>query len=156
MNIAYYRLLALALAGILDRIFGDPRVAWHPICLIGNLIAFLEKILRKIFPKTNKGELVAGVAEVILVCLLSGGIPYLILHFLYGVSAWAGFALETFWCYQLLATKSLKTESMKVYDRLKNGTLDVNSMKDKLDVFLLAERITEEEYNELLALMQEN
>ena len=35
-----------------------------------------------------------------------------------------GFALETFWCYQLLATKSLKTESMKVYDRLKNGTLD--------------------------------
>ena len=62
--------------------------------------------------------------EVILVCLLSGGIPFLILHILYGISVWAGFALETFWCYQLLATKSLKTESMKVYDRLKNGTLD--------------------------------
>ena len=28
-----------------------------------------------------------------------------------------------------------------ILNRLKNGTLDVNSMKDKLDVFLLAERI---------------
>ena len=120
----YYSMTALAAGFILDLIIGDPRWLYHPVCLIGNLIAFLEKILRKIFPKTNKGELVAGVAEVILVCLLSGGIPYLILHFLYGVSTWAGFALETFWCYQLLATKSLKTESMKVYDRLKNGTLD--------------------------------
>lgn len=82
------------------------------------------KILRKIFPKTDKGELAAGTVEVILVCLLSGGIPFLILHILYGISVWVGFALETFWCYQLLATKSLKTESMKVYDRLKNGTLD--------------------------------
>ena len=80
--------------------------------------------MRKIFPKTDKGELAAGTVEVILVCLLSGGIPFLILHILYGISVWAGFALETFWCYQLLATKSLKTESMKVYDRLKNGTLE--------------------------------
>ena len=66
------------------------------------------KILRKIFPKTDKGELAAGTVEVILVCLLSGGIPFLMLHILYGISVWAGFALETFWCYQLLATKSLK------------------------------------------------
>ena len=115
---------ALAAGFILDLMIGDPRWLYHPVCLIGNLIAFLEKILRKIFPKTGKGELAAGTVEVILVCLLSGGIPFLILHILYGISVWAGFALETFWCYQLLATKSLKTESMKVYDRLKNGTLE--------------------------------
>ena len=120
----YYSMAALGAGFILDLIIGDPRWLYHPVCLIGNLIAFLEKILRKIFPKTNKGELAAGIVEVILVCLFSGGIPYLILHFLYGVSVWAGLVLETFWCYQLLATKSLKTESMKVYDRLKNGTLD--------------------------------
>ena len=35
-----------------------------------------------------------------------------------------GIRTGNLWCYQLLATKSLKTESMKVYDRLKNGTLD--------------------------------
>ena len=119
-----WTLLAVVLGFLMDLCFGDPRWLYHPVCLIGNLIAFLEKILRKIFPKTDKGELAAGTVEVILVCLLSGGIPFLMLHILYGISVWAGFALETFWCYQLLATKSLKTESMKVYDRLKNGTLD--------------------------------
>ena len=59
----------------------------------------------KDFSENDKGELAAGTVEVILVCLLSGGIPFLILHILYGISVWAGFALETFWCYQLLATK---------------------------------------------------
>ena len=119
-----YSLLALILGFVLDLLIGDPRWLYHPVCVIGNLITVLEKAIRKIFPKTDKGELAAGIVEVIFVCLLSGGIPFLILHILYGISVWAGFALETFWCYQLLATKSLKTESMKVYDRLKNGTLD--------------------------------
>ena len=120
----YYSIYALAAGFILDLIIGDPRWLYHPVCVIGNLIALLEKITSEIFPKTDKGELVAGTVEVILVCLFSGGIPFLILHFLYGISAWAGLALETFWCYQLLATKSLKTESMKVYEQTENGTLD--------------------------------
>lgn len=73
----YYSMAALGAGFILDLIIGDPRWLYHPVCLIGNLIAFLEKILRKIFPKTNKGELAAGIVGVILVCLFSGGIPYL-------------------------------------------------------------------------------
>lgn len=120
----YYSMPALAAGFILDLMIGDPRWLYHPVCLIGNLIAFLEKILRKIFPKTDKGELAAGIVEVILVCLLSGGIPFLILHILYGISVWAGFALETFWCYQLLAGKCLKDESRKVYVQLVNHNLE--------------------------------
>ena len=61
---------------------------------------------------------------VVLVCLFSGGVPLLVLHYLYRYLPVAGFVLEVFWCYQLLATRSLKDESMKVYDRLKNGTLE--------------------------------
>ena len=49
---------------------------------------------------------------------------YAVLQLLYGWQFLAGFVLETFWCGQLLATRSLKDESMKVYDRLKNGTID--------------------------------
>ena len=86
----HYSMPALAAGFILDLMIGDPRWLYHPVCLIGNLIAFLEKILRKIFPKTDKGELAAGTVEVILVCLLSGGIPFLILHILYGISVWGG------------------------------------------------------------------
>lgn len=37
----------------------------------------------------------------------------------------------------------------------KNGTLNVEEMSEKLDVFLLNNRITEEEYNELMAMMSD-
>ena len=59
-----WTLLAVVLGFLMDLCFGDPRWLYHPVCLIGNLIAFLEKILRKIFPKTDKGELAAGTVEV--------------------------------------------------------------------------------------------
>lgn len=119
-----YHTIALAAGYLLDLLIGDPRWLYHPVCLIGNLIALLEKGIRKIFPKTKKGELSGGFLEVVLVCLLSLGIPCAALSVLYRYLPLAGLALETFWCYQLLATKSLKDESMKVYDRLKNGTIE--------------------------------
>lgn len=119
-----YRISALIAGFLLDLIFGDPRWLYHPICLIGNGIAFLEKRIRKIFPKTEKGELAGGFVEVLLVCLLTFTVPFLILHFLYRTVPTAAFLLETFWCYQLFAAKSLKAESWKVYDRVKNGTIE--------------------------------
>ena len=118
------KILALPAGFVLDLIFGDPRWLYHPVCLIGKLISLLEKGSRRIFPKSQKGELAGGCLEVLLVCGLCFLVPFGILHVLYGWQPWLGFLLETFWCYQLLATKSLKTESMKVYDRLVNGTLE--------------------------------
>ena len=119
-----YTIAAFAAGFILDLIFGDPRWLYHPVCLIGNAIAFLEKRIRKIFPKTEKGELLGGAFEVLLISLFSWGVPFLILYGLNRVCVPAAFLLETFWCYQLLATKSLKTESMKVYEALKKGSLE--------------------------------
>ncbi len=119
-----YHTIALAAGYLLDLLIGDPRWLYHPVCLIGNLITLLEKGIRKIFPKTEKGELFGGFLEVILVCLISLGVPCAVLSMLYRYMPLAGLVLETFWCYQLLATKSLKDESMKVYDRLKNGTIE--------------------------------
>ena len=119
-----YHTIALTAGFLLDLIFGDPRWLYHPVCLIGNLISVLEKGIRRIFPKTNAGELAGGVLETILVCLFSFGVPAVILSLLYGHFPVAGVILETFWCYQLLATRSLKDESMKVYDRLVNGTIE--------------------------------
>jgi len=119
-----YHTIALAAGYLLDLLIGDPRWLYHPVCLIGNLIALLEKGIRKILPKTEKGELSGGFLEVLLVCLISLGVPCAVLSVLYRYLPLAGLALETFWCYQLLATKSLKDESMKVYDRLKNGTIE--------------------------------
>ena len=62
-------LAALIVGYGLDLLLGDPSFLYHPIRVIGNLIALLEKWLRKVFPKTPKGELAGGVFLVILVCL---------------------------------------------------------------------------------------
>ena len=118
------RLLTLPAGFIFDLLMGDPRWLYHPVCLIGNLISILEKGIRKVFPKTDKGERAGGILEVVFVCLITFFIPYGVIYLLYKWNFWLGFALETFWCGQLLATKSLKVESMKVYDRLKNGTIE--------------------------------
>ena len=119
-----YHTIALAAGFLLDLIFGDPRWLYHPVCFIGKLISALEKLIRKVFPKTRKGELAGGFMETFLVCCFSFGVPAVLLYLLYQYQPVAGVILETFWCYQLLATRSLKDESMKVYDRLKNGTLE--------------------------------
>ena len=92
-----YHTIALAAGYLLDLLIGDPRWLYHPVCLIGNLIALLEKGIRKILPKTEKGELSGGFLEVVLVCLISLGVPCAVLSVLYRYLPLAGLALETFW-----------------------------------------------------------
>ena len=118
------RLFALLLGFLLDLLLGDPRWLPHPIRAIGALIAGLEKVLRKIFPKNRSGQLAGGVALVILVLVLSGGFTLLVLWLCGKVGLWLRFLAETILCFQLLATRSLKGESMKVYKALKAGDLE--------------------------------
>lgn len=116
--------IALIMGFLIDLLFGDPRWLYHPVRIIGNGISFLEKYLRKLFPKTEKGERTAGLLLVILICFFSGMIPFLILYGAYKINTLAGIIIETFFCYQMLAVKSLKQESMKVYQELKKGDLE--------------------------------
>ena len=118
------RLFALLLGFLLDLLLGDPRWLPHPIRAIGALIAGLEKVLRKIFPKNRSGQLAGGVALVILVLVLSGGFTLLVLWLCGKMGLWIRFLAETILCFQLLATRSLKGESMKVYKALKAGDLE--------------------------------
>lgn len=136
--------IALAAGFLIDLTVGDPRWLYHPVCLIGKWIAVLEQGIRKLFPKTDRGELAGGCLEVFLICVLSFGIPFAVLHILYRYIPWAGLALETFWCYQLLATRSLKDESMKVYDRLQHGTLKEARYAVSMIVGRDTENLTEE------------
>lgn len=119
-----YHTIALAAGLILDLIFGDPRWLYHPVCLIGKLISSFEKGIRKVFPKTEKGELAGGLVEVILICVITLLVPGICFVFSVYSSSGLRCAFETFWCYQLLATRSLRDESMKVYDALKKGTIE--------------------------------
>lgn len=116
--------IALLLGFFIDLFLGDPRWLYHPVRIIGKGISFFEKHLRNLFPKTEKGEGKAGLMLVILICLLSGLIPFSILYIAYKIHTAIGIVIETFFCYQMLAVKSLKQESMKVYKELKNGDLE--------------------------------
>lgn len=60
-------LLALLAGFLLDLLIGDPHFLYHPVRLVGALISFLEKVIRKIFPKTEKGELAGGTLMAVLV-----------------------------------------------------------------------------------------
>lgn len=115
---------ALVLGFLMDLLVGDPRWLYHPVCIIGNAISLLEKGLRAMFPRTPAGEQAAGLLLVVLILTGSGGIPWLLLRLAFSLHTAAGIGLEAFFCYQMLAVRSLKTESMKVYTALKSGTLD--------------------------------
>ena len=117
----HYTGIALAAGFLLDLAIGDPRWLYHPVRLIGKLIDRLEKNIRKVFPKTPGGELTGGIFLVIGIVLVTVGVTAGILHMAYGLHAAAGFALESFMCYQMLAVRSLKDESMLVYDALTSG-----------------------------------
>lgn len=109
---------ALLFGFILDMLLGDPRSLPHLIRGIGGLIGYLERLLRRALPRSSRGELWAGGILVLLVVLICGGLPALLLGGLYRLRPWAGLLLESLICWQLLATRSLKQESMKVYDAL--------------------------------------
>ena len=115
------KILCVCLIGmILDWIFGDPVWLYHPVRIIGKWISFLEKILRKFAGDQEGNEkklLIAGGILWILVILASAAVPMGILYLAEKLSPCAAFVLECFWCYQLLAARSLGKESKKVYKK---------------------------------------
>ncbi|MHB8064579.1 MAG: adenosylcobinamide-phosphate synthase CbiB [Ruminiclostridium sp.] len=118
-------LIAVALGFILDLIFGDPHWLPHPIRLIGFLISKGEIIIRKAFPKTKNGELIGGLFLAAAIIAISFFVPFWIIYFAGKINIYLKIAVHSIFCYQILATKSLKTESMRVYHQLvKNDILN--------------------------------
>ena len=127
MSCSLYFLLslcALVTGFMIDLIIGDPHGLPHPVVLIGKMISLLEKGLRRVFPKTPAGETLAGGILWVIVCLISTAIPLALLVFCYRVSIWLGLGVESIMCWQILATKSLKVESMKVNAALRSGDIE--------------------------------
>lgn len=119
---------AIVLGFILDCIFGDPHGLPHPVIFIGKLISGTEKVLRKAFPASPKGELMAGGILAVFVPAAAFGVSYGILTLCGMVSFWLRLCVETLFCYQIFAAKSLKDESMRVYRYVKAGDIE-NSRK---------------------------
>ena len=74
----------------------------------------------------------------------SSFVPWLILYLAYGFRTWLGVALESFMCYQLLAARSLRDESKKVYDALQTGDIEKSRYAVSMIVGRDTQNLTEE------------
>ena len=121
------RILYAALCGFaLDLLLGDP--AWltpvHPVVLMGRAITALEKLLRALFPKTDRGEEAAGALMALLMSAGTFILCKLIVKLLNGLYPPLSFALEVIWCWQALAVRDLKVEAMRVQKALETEGLE--------------------------------
>ena len=80
----------------------------------------------------------------LVVVTVSTGVPAVILSVAYKYFWQLGLALESFWCYQILATKSLKVESDRVYIALKDKGLEAGRKAVSMIVGRDTENLTAE------------
>ena len=118
-----YHAIAFFLGFLLDLILGDPYFLPHPIRLIGTLIAGLEKrLLEPTNPKdrirNEKREVRRGAVLVAVVTTITVIVSAVVLIGAYLIHLYLGVFVEAVMTYQILATKCLKVESMKVYKSL--------------------------------------
>ena len=122
-----YHIAAMLAGFLMDLLFGDPYWLPHPIRLIGNWISFLEKRLlgSKTEEKhtTPEQEQRRGMLLVLAVLSSTVFVTAVLLLGAYRLHPYLGVVIESIMTYQILATKCLKVESMKVYQELKKGDI---------------------------------
>lgn len=115
-----YHITAMVAGFLLDFLLGDPYWLPHPIRAIGSLIGWLEHKWNHPEEKNSR----KGTVMVLLVLAVTGSVTFLLWAGAYRVHPLLGVMVESIMTYQILATKCLKTESMKVYDALQKQDLE--------------------------------
>lgn len=115
-----YHITAMVAGFLLDFLLGDPYWLPHPIRAIGSLIGWLEHKWNHPEEKNSR----KGTIMVLLVLAVTGSVTFLLWAGAYRVHPLLGVMVESIMTYQILATKCLKTESMKVYDALQKQDLE--------------------------------
>ena len=116
--------VAGALSFCLDLLLGDPGWIPHPVVWMGRAISGLEERLRRIFPKTARGEWAAGALLAILLPAGTLALTFSVLWLAGQIHPGLRFFLEVFWGWQALAVRGLGKESSRVYRALREGTLE--------------------------------
>lgn len=114
----------IPIAFIADLIFGDPSIIPHPVVIIGKIIPFFEKKLRRFFPNTDKGEYYAGVIMAIIIMGASFTVSLLISVLFFKISPFLFGLVQAWWCWQCIAIKDLNKETANIYRTLKEGSIE--------------------------------
>lgn len=124
------RVFIICVGFLLDILFGDPYWLWHPVRFVGRLITMSENFFRKVFQiqedkeADKKKKRLTGVLLAVAVIGISLLVQCGLLLIAGTIHKYCRIGLECFWCYQFLAIKSLKTESMKVYKALEKEDIE--------------------------------
>lgn len=125
-----YHIFAFIAGFVLDLLIGDPHFIPHPVRLIGSLISFLDKRLNcdvKYNSSENEANLTKykrGVLLAFTVIFATFAVSVIILVAAYSINLYAGVIVEAVMTWQILATKCLRVESMRVYDALRTDGVD--------------------------------
>ena len=125
-----YHIIAFIAGFVLDLLIGDPHFIPHPVRLIGSLISFLDKRLNsdvKYNSSENEANLTKykrGVLLVFTVIFATFAVSVIILVAAYSINLYAGVIAEAVMTWQILATKCLRVESMRVYDALRTDGVE--------------------------------
>ena len=96
----------------IDCVLGDPHSLPHPVVLIGKTISALECVLRRIFPKTPRGERAAGAVLWGIVSFLAAAVPALLLCLCGRVSPWLRLAGDA-WYHGVLHKKEYIGDALR-------------------------------------------
>lgn len=120
-----YHIFAFIAGFVLDLLIGDPHFIPHPVRLIGSLISFLDKRLNSDAGynssenEANLSKYKKGMLLAFTVIITTFAVSALILVAAYSINLYAGVIVESVMTWQILATKCLRVESMRVYDALR-------------------------------------
>ena len=121
------RAIILFAAFIIDLLLGDPEGFPHPVIMIGRLIKGVEDFLSRFIKRDGREDdqkglkLVLGIILFITVTGISVLLTVLILYAAGRINKYFEYAVSILICFQLLASRSLFTEAMKVYRALKGN-----------------------------------
>ncbi len=125
-----YHIFAFIAGFVLDLLIGDPHFIPHPVRLIGSLISFCDKRLNCDAgyniseKKLNLIKYKRGMLLAFTVIFATFAISVIIIVAAYSINLYAGVIAEAVMTWQILATKCLCVESMRVYDALRTDGVD--------------------------------
>lgn len=125
-----YHIFAFIAGFVLDLLIGDPHFIPHPVRLIGSLISFCDKRLNCDAgyniseKKLNLIKYKRGMLLAFTVIFATFAMSVIIIVAAYSINLYAGVIAEAVMTWQILATKCLRVESMRVYDALRTDGVD--------------------------------
>ncbi|MEA5082627.1 MAG: adenosylcobinamide-phosphate synthase CbiB [Lachnospiraceae bacterium] len=117
-------IMPLIIGYLMDMVLGDPYCVPHPVCAMGWFINCSEKFIRRILPQSPKWERAGGFFLVLLVVSTTAMVSMGIIYIAQKISYEVQFVVQCIMCWQCIAQKSLKKESMKVYTKLKEKNIE--------------------------------